>query len=717
MDNSDREEARSNGGYPLNYPTSPATLLQFSATRLALDLCNFKRMRNCAEDQFSCDNILPVALPTRIKKLIDERVKSVDRKLKKIYEHFKKLRTSSEDLNSPMSDHVKYFDSVSYGPDGSICVELTAKNLLTSDRLSQLEKFRIACAYCFEEDVKRIWSTISDKTSINNDSLASIDRLLIDYWSNRMEGNPIMHPEYPEYSTMLVLQCEYWSAFKYFWSRNSSIEQFPVITALLRQTRYKNAKHMLPKMNSIQLQYVSRHHAGDIITQLVWKEKYIDFVMQIWTHAKEFISRDQFLLLLSTLCGKSYKCVNSLDCDASAHVRMVLYEIWISAPNALKEAVFKQSNAVEDILKDLEQFDLKYEPGSYHHDMKFFLYLFKDMPFEMRNSLWLRYWPVFVVRYRAKFLNNFLELCMRKEDIPEFGETVMLISETIGNFLGYLFEQQFYEDVMDFLKICTSDENLIRKVAKHMIRSNNLFLCVSKIDKFAELSKFIDGCFANKDEIVDFKAEFYFSRRFQNLLISRLKYGAANDLVQITELFLYSEICVVYAKGKLLEYWRRYCLDSGNINFYHCKKFLSWCIFDSNNSPGSNCDFPVDKVFEILLMDAIVKLSYLLGPLELTRSEPNPLSTRKLDEFTLVDDFLTWYFVTTEAIKDYKLNKIRCRDVPWVGRVLRMKNECVMNDVLCWFFDADLDQVRCFKSEFTKSEDSCAEEVSKLTLE
>ncbi|XP_065220535.1 uncharacterized protein LOC135845687 [Planococcus citri] len=686
-----------NENRPLIYPTSPATLQQFALTRLALDLCHFKRsLKDCDLENFSYENALRIAVPAGVIKVIDKRVQSVDKKLSKLYLHFR-IRKDQKDFKVDFNE--RYFDSVSYGPDGNICLELTAMKLLSSEALSQREKFGIACMYCFEDDVRRIWPTIAHTSDLRDGCSEEVNRTLVQYWAMKMIGSSNT-PRYERIVNWMTLERVCWPAFKYILNEMSSGKHRFIKGLLQKELRY--AKYMLPKLNETQMRYVLQRYSVEIITKFVWKEKHLDFVMQVWNLAKDLINVDKFLELLCILCSKSYKCADQSECDKLVHVRIALCEIWITAPNSLKDEIFKSDKVVR-ILIDLENFDLKNKMECYHHDVTFFLRLFKDMPFESRNSLWIRYWLVFVVRYRAKFLDTFLRLCMTEEEIPRFGETVMLDYKTIKPFLDFLLERQLHQDLIDYLKVCSPNHELFREFLADFVVSSDKWLDNPQFDKFTELSKFIDGCFSDYDEIVSFKSKIFFTLQFQNVLKSRLGSGIVEDMVSITELFLYNELDLINAKRNLLEYWQSYYLKSAKINFNDCKQFLSWCIADTNNVSSSNCNFPVDRVFEIVFLHAVPKLSVLLGPLNMNRSEPEPLMARKLDEFIIVDEFLKWYFVTPEAVRDYKLGRIWRRDIPEVGKVLSVRNESVINDVLSWFFDGDLDQVRYFK----KCNDTC----------
>ncbi|XP_065220521.1 uncharacterized protein LOC135845682 [Planococcus citri] len=731
--------------YPLYYPTRPATLQEFAVTQVALRLCHFECMnpvdiKNCP-NRPSCDVFLGRLAPS-IKKSIDKRIISISSEIRKVFDYFMRDETaiffSTTDTGVYQHTFARCFDSFTYGPDAAISLEATGKNLMSNDNLSLIEKYRIACTFCFEDDVRRMWPSVSNDESINTPDY--IKDPMLHYWARQINYDRHEPPTYRYIMRMLKRSCDNWATFKYMLNQNSFEDQLSDLSDMFDTYNLKNVVCLLPKLNRAQADHVLRHFPHKIIMELSSKEKYLEYLLQIWSMVKDNFSIGRFMGVIGVLCSKAFRCKNieiglqfrlrgrpvvvnvenniqpnasaldpllhdptTIRCKKLYNDANALYEIWINAPDNLKNQF--TTRFAKNLFIKLSNFDRDNRIECYNHDMRFFMQLLTDMSFETRNEIWREHWLVFVIRSRPKFLHHFLRLCLRNDEIQPFVETEMMNYATVEKFMEFLLKRNLLKDVIEYTNLCSSNQLIVRNFHKEIL--TNRFLCDVGFDKGFELSEFIDGCYENVDEARQFKQMLFFNSHFQSSLHSKIEKGLAIDVKRLTDVFLYSESDLSDIRPVLLRCWLRYASTIDDMaekfDFDHWKEFLLWC--------GGNHDFlskfkesiRVDSIFEAMLLEAVPKLSLWLGSLEIKRSEPVPSSSRKLEEFDNVDEFLTWYFVTGRAIRDYKRSRIlNYQEMEGVKNVLCANNECVVNDVLRWFFDDDLDEIGYFKTGVLK---------------
>ncbi|KAL6998615.1 hypothetical protein U1Q18_049904 [Sarracenia purpurea var. burkii] len=188
----------------------------------------------------------------------------------------------------------------------------TARNLLDSDALSGEAKYRIACAYCFVEDIERF---VSRKHKHPHHPL-------VNYWNCRMEGetNTLIN------EAALLKQCYNYdmniqrSAFDYLWKYLTDDEQIELI--LEREALIHNSfGYALCTLKERQFEYLVESYADHVFITLYFESETLAHLF--WNHIKNTISVDLFYALIS---------------DVRNELRVVS-EIWASAPDMLKKSV------------------------------------------------------------------------------------------------------------------------------------------------------------------------------------------------------------------------------------------------------------------------------------------------------------------------------------------------------------------------------------------
>ncbi|XP_065202645.1 uncharacterized protein LOC135832997 [Planococcus citri] len=205
--------------------------------------------------------------------------------------------------------------------DGTINYKATAKNLLNSLRLSEIEKYHILCWYCLEDEIDRLSPLLFTKNIVDHLDFDSYDDSLILYWNNYFRYN---NRDYKDVDMLRHLNVK-WPAKEYFFDRLNAEEQVENVIWLLDEdkTIYLYLKQLLMKLNEHQLQQVYVNRSVQIINTFLRSQDGVQEILPTWYDVRYLITQDQFVSILTSLLGYTYRPVPGA----------ILTEIWSSAGN------------------------------------------------------------------------------------------------------------------------------------------------------------------------------------------------------------------------------------------------------------------------------------------------------------------------------------------------------------------------------------------------
>lgn len=663
---------------PLIFYSSPRTLQEMACSQCAL-LCwrlTYSHHYNVYPDEtadadwfVTCECVInadAVHLPKSIRELIDRHMESIKPML---------FRWAINSFGKNCRDNVfNCFGDIVLKQNGEICYKSTAKNLLNGDKLNSVEKYRIACWYGFEEDVQLLWPLVRDDDRVKDCDFNREPTMF--YWNccmreehDRIPGNERVSPEF---RMILSDGLHFWSEVEYFWNRLSPIEQILQIIKIPAGLGFIS-KNLIPKLSQSQLNHVLKLIPCGMVVNLAIEGETTEYAWQTWNHVKCSISNDQFHEILHRLWNSAFDerwtNVN--------HVPVFLHEVWISAADNLKCYIL--NHCVESFFNNLNSdrvIDL------YGCDMSFLLDLFANSTIKTRKEIWLANWCKLIILAKSSDLGKFMELCFDNQDcIARFKETVMLDYVMLDYEFDSFVRQGLCDELVDYLKFCTTDEELVQRLRVRIIESNmkNMFYYFDR-KAFVKFIDFIDGSFQSLDLAEDFKVNFV----LENIHIwyNIIETGCLIDVKSTIECLSSRQQFLIHIKRILFEHWQR-ILKFGSFNRFHlreCEEFVEWCT-SNEEEIALKSSLNVDNILEVLLPKFILN-EEILPPY-----------------FSPLDSFLRWYFVTEDATKRYKLSRINNYHGDVVRRVLRGGNEEEIRKILYWFFDHDSVAVEKFRTK------------------
>ncbi|XP_065204535.1 uncharacterized protein LOC135834533 [Planococcus citri] len=633
--------------YDLIYP-SPVTLKEISSIVLAVELwseeisahieseCLQNLELDLKKSNIRLKNVIP-DLPSSTYNFLEEYVDTFGKSIAQwLTYHHDNIFTGCD--GSPKSTFLSRFHDFSWDWNGTIHYTRTAKRMMLCDRFTKEEKFKIACVYCFEDDIKRIWPTVRWNMDFRLSRVA-FDRFdpmrkfpQLFYWICFLRNNldKVPKPCYMSTDAATLFNCGSESInhsfLKYFWDRIPSDSDNLAVLVRKRYAIWSQifCRFILHKLNKHNLE----RFLSVLGTEFMWfLFKFGDALelctaLRTWKYIQNEISSSHFI----SYVNKSFQYEAGLG--FYAFNRGYLFrEIWKSAPQHLKRS------AVENVLSKNSLYLLRPWTRSEHRPVKFFIILLQDATVEERNTFWRENWRNFIRWCGAdnRDLIELMKLCLQTDnEIALFNKTTMATYENIAEYCVPLLKRGSFEELDVFLSVCCPDvrkKSELKQRLLWMYVDNNSVLTVEVLRKQELLSKFVSDAFQDAGDfgVELFRNQFTLSPITQNCLFECIRWSDLDALMEFVDSFFVDELAVVLLKKHLFECFKGHLIN-GNC-FYKdgvdVQGFLIWLL-------GSERE--VDRLVE--------DISRKLLPAE--RSWPREVVYD--NDFKNLDNFLMWYF-------------------------------------------------------------------------
>ncbi|XP_065204487.1 uncharacterized protein LOC135834500 isoform X24 [Planococcus citri] len=622
--------------YDLIFP-SPASLREISCNALVTGLWRWGVENRVSDDFISryrldTHNTLDPNIPSTVKRIIDECANNFICMKEEWVDHLEELF-----FGRNISIFLDFSDFI-IDRDGLIHYVRTAKQMMKCDRLSIDEKFKIACIYCFEDDIKRIWPSVSERLDLNEIEFEESPELF--YWICMLRNEPdrIPNPDDVPIDVLMLRACPYrhWSFAKYFWNRIRPESRLSETIYLSSWNRGSFARFILPKLSDKVLGRVVLESGVNLMYDLVRYPKF--YALPTWMYIRNKMNESKFARLIELFV------VSERDYDASEDATYSCYEIWRNSPDEWKRSAIRNILNHDRLLVRDSTLQLTEYRG-----IRFLLILLSDASFEDRNNFWKKNWRNLIVDTRGKDLHRIMKLCFKDEnDIAKFMETNMFNYESISARCIRALTLGDFEQLNDVLIFCCPDAEKRMELKQRLLRS-----CISdpsfdlSYDDFSEfelLNEFINDAFANAEVAADFKNCIISFCTFDCVLLHQCirltREYSSDDLIHFIDTFVSNEGVINISKQRILEHVRNWLLDDRYILWKtsadDLQKILVWCL--GNEEEVSTFKKSVLPMSVFFADDYIWKV---FTPLEIKMNDEN------------VGGFLKWYFRNPEEIDEF----------------------------------------------------------------
>ncbi|XP_065204486.1 uncharacterized protein LOC135834500 isoform X23 [Planococcus citri] len=565
--------------HDLMYP-SPATLKEISCQALVTGLLRWGVKNRVTDDFISGLDIhkhLPLDMPSSIKRMIEV---CSERFITSIKEwsayHCKKQIFKRNDMTGILLDFCDFI----IDRDGAIHCIRTARRMMTCDRLSIDEKFKIACMYCFEYDIKRIWPSVSERLDSNEIEFERNPELF--YWICMLRNEPdrIPNPDDVPIDVLMLRACSpfcHWSSAEYFWNRISPESRLSETIELSYFQPEPFVRFILQKFSDQLLGSFALENGVSLIDELVTDNNGKFYALPTWMYIRNKMNENEFTRLI----------VSFIQIETSFHVTKdttyLCCEIWRNSPDEWKRSTVRNILTQDDLFVRDDSLIIECR------EIRFLLTLLSDASFEDRNDFWEKNWRNLIVDAREKDLHQIMKLCFKDEnDIAKFKETNMFGFQSISTCCIRVLGLGYFERVNDILIFCCPDAekrmNLKQRLLRSCISDESFVLKIGDFSKLELMNEFINDTFDNAEVAADFKNRIVSFCEIENVLYQcvHLDYDCSSDhLIHFIGTFVSNEQVTDLLKQRTLEHVRIWLLDRHRIQRISAddlQKALVWCL-------------------------------------------------------------------------------------------------------------------------------------------
>ncbi|XP_065219453.1 uncharacterized protein LOC135844958 isoform X2 [Planococcus citri] len=681
-------------------------------------------------------NIRPenIAIKAPIKAIIDDRILTIGVEIKMWESNFRAavtgrcvvslghesllyvrlFRPGPNDLpKCPVSNKnhvdilVKGFDNIVCNPDGTICFQRSVGNLLMKEELlDPVIRFRIACTFCVEEQIMQIWPSVNQIPNIFDDSL------LMQYWRNDLNNVAVSNRVPTILAGVLVdlANNRNWAAFEYLWGKTTEPNQISASEMIIAENDFYLMKRLLLNLSEELFQNVCLKFGDRIFSHFVTHPIYYKYAIDSWACMKNDISGEIFVKIVHKLWELVFNPSESQLTRVNQNSSL-LAAVWTDATDPLKSNVSETNlfMRLDGIVR-----------GVHHYDLKFMFELLANISNPSKKKIWINKWPRLMIRSRPSDLEKLMKLCLVNDDeIEKFKQsTAANIYKMLNHsYLKDFFEKGLYSDLSDYLNFFVKNPRRLENLSREMILSNLDLLASYNENEATQCHLFIRSTFRDAEKADQFIKGMISSPECLGWIYCKLDDCCFDKVVNLSRRFPSNNKNFNEMKEEFLIYCHRN-FARGQISGFHEQnftEFVSWCgVGGEKLSKFKKTLIIVDDVFEISLNNFLreaskrphfepteqLRLMASYDGLREASKWPRYVPTEQL--LTPFDNFLRWYFGSSEAAKNYKFVKLT-KFHEWQGVMNALQtadSECV-EKFLKWGFENDENEVQKLKSRLS----------------
>lgn len=446
-----------------------------------------------------------------------------------------------------------------------------AQRLLEDERLTVLQRYRIACVYCLHVHIPQLWKRLTQEekrftSRSGKRGLFEETHDLVLLWSRHMDKNREEEVAWQKnhlgtYAVYQAISYGNCAALMLCWKRLKEPQQIVIDMALqsLQQWQRMSKKCYKERLvsnyspieqSAISIKDFNLHSYYNELTHFFLsqmdKEQQLTFfrkAFQIsycgsvlecfldWPH------QDDFLPTINRLWGiipkdKYGQCLLALASKYSRNdekenhyydYRSLLGALWEETPEEYKQYVFCDRKTDYSVINEGERLlsQLLERSPLQEKDEALFKRIFRDQPQEKRRAMMLSKWGktskggeniclLLMQKEKWSFLNGLLEECLSKEEIPDFKKRFIQSDCGVKLCLDTLEEnrEKLVEDLLDW----SLESDMEKTQSKDaLINENACFrACESLLrkGKFTDVERVIHFCLSSDEKKEQFKVHF-----------------------------------------------------------------------------------------------------------------------------------------------------------------------------------------------------------------
>ncbi|XP_065216850.1 uncharacterized protein LOC135843044 [Planococcus citri] len=692
----------------LKFHTNPPSLSELASITAAIDFCRHEVSVRWASGSISqvCQLFMAFpgkhipSLPRRIRELIRCHIELVQREIE-TWINYQCDRIFESRSMKAAEFLIEFFDRITWFQPGIIDYERTAENMLECGRLTELEKYSVACTYCFEEDVLKLRELL--KEGICRPNIIFIQHSLLYYWEYRLiDKIPVIPNNIPDFLDTSIMNwpaVDNWPAIRYFFNYLDDLNQtFQAKQIIARYIDGKFTPFILAELTEAQFEHVVAEMGSVMMLRMINNPKLNDYTFQIWLQVRHVMNQSQFFEMIRGILNSRIRYSGNLTNEET----VLRIRIWSTANGVQKET------AISGLIEERTPFEYRGCLKRLPRDQRFLLNILADASFEQRNFIWRHNWLSLIYGTNVHSLEQLMGLCLKNaEEVVMFKEQVLMNFSNIEKYCLELAEERLFDELNEFLRFCCSPHpeqvpHFKKQILESCFLGENSKINYHLLRDLHQLDKFIGETFQDDNLAANFKKQMVVLPTNVEFIQSVVLNGDLRLVKNLFSLFLSTEPDLKWMKCQFLDLCRS-SLSSDNFTKFETREwqdFIGWCAGNEQKVKEFKRSIRLDDVFETVLTRCFE-----------FQSITHCCSATKCDNdmsfYNLLNNFLLWYFGCVEEINRFKLNKIgRYDEIRILTRIFAEGSECFIDSLLQWFFNSDNEAIEKFKTTFKKSRNS-----------
>ncbi|XP_065224197.1 uncharacterized protein LOC135848258 isoform X3 [Planococcus citri] len=584
-----------------NDATQPAliTLQESSAITIARDMWRYEMNYYRTNDELEKFN--PEKLRISLKTTVPDLPTVIQNTIEKYFSIFR------HSMENWLKEHYKRVLFFNYGHQNYILEEFddfvydydnctvdylkTAERMMRCDRLSDTKKFKVACTYFFEDDIRRIWPSVRKEVGLSNINFHDCPQLY--YWicCLRNELNKIPTSQNETLFDKMLDNCmpRNGPSVEYFWNRIPYQQQ----VQKARQNFWYDkelVRLILPLFDDYQLGEFVNNHGCNLMSNLLLKRPYNEtLVLETWMRMRNVMNEVDFFKLILNIFQRGpstlYVTIENPDDKNSS---LLCDEIWHSAPHDLRRSVIKRISSKFDLHS--EGISISYRDHS--ADLLYTILTYATL--EERYSFWHNGWRNFLFYTSFSDVQRIMDMCFENNDaMIQYKQNVMLTSDRLQSHCKQLIHGLDFKQLHVLVDFCCPSKDTAKLFKQQLLQLSFLgekpVLSEDHFSEAAEFNEFINEAYDNADLATKFKSQLMslpIIRYFKPDCISRPCYVQLNEFREFIKMFVSMEGQLKRIQNRVINRWKKNGIPEPCD--YHCGKprehersideFLLWCL-------------------------------------------------------------------------------------------------------------------------------------------
>ncbi|XP_065217915.1 uncharacterized protein LOC135843820 [Planococcus citri] len=575
-------------------------------------------------------------------------------------------------------------------PDVTIDYLSTARNVLALPQLKDIQRFRLMCAYCFEDEIKRVPGAISEQNSIG---LTFHEYPLEYYWTcwvrDEMHKINIGDAVSVESYMLTRTRVNNWAAIEYFFDRLKPEEQVNKAKYLIRKYGIKFQTALLSKLNLSQRDRVLTSCSTTVIFNYVKIPSYRKYAMEIWNRYQNSVTSGNFCKLIDDFLTLLHNADIENDESKMKNVEFLFFYIWTNASNELRTYTL---NNEEYCILDYFLFNDFPHPNI--DRVKLITRMLSDAEDASKAHLFdqaefARFCKILVKLYDASLLHQFLRSCTSDVgQISQFKSTI-LNSREIKIHCKDLIRKRDFDSLNAVLINNLPDSKTIIDYKKQILK----FICISNFHYGVrdDIIEVIDKCLSNPIAAVELKKDVILHNDVIERCFHDINDGKFVQFKTVVELLFVQPADLQDIKIKLLLNFKNIFVNGtfSELRMNQWNGFVKWCLHFEVNMSEFKSSLPIDNIFADLLLKAVFVSSH-------------QTSLRSKCNFENLNALLNWYFESKEEIKRYKINAVfLSKKINVIDTIIDRKKTEILKNIIHWCFENDQELITQFKINYS----------------